>query len=164
MVRDVIFFVKRVVLHIIIYIYPIYMQLSVAQTTNFLHLMRWWGWPEYSLNAMKIIKLSKWKLFINKYLFRKMLPQIFVLRYRHTIIMLNSVTVYYFIIPYHICKYNFHIYFQSCIQYCSDSGYSEATDLAVKLNKSLTLNDTLIRKLTNITGNFVISSQAELKA
>lgn len=43
--------------------------------------------------------------------------------------------------------------FQKCIQYCSDSGFSEAVDLAVRLNQRLTLDETHLNRLKKIIGD-----------
>ncbi|XP_057651998.1 protein PTCD3 homolog, mitochondrial [Diorhabda carinulata] len=48
----------------------------------------------------------------------------------------------------------------ACIQYCSDSGFSQAGQLAAKLNDQLNLDETQLNSLSKIVGDIELSAKA----
>lgn len=56
----------------------------------------------------------------------------------------------------------FLIEFQTCIQYCADSGFPDAKILAAKLDEKLTLNEEHLKSLSKIVGDFDVGSRANV--
>lgn len=53
------------------------------------------------------------------------------------------------------------IFLQACIQYCADSGFPEASDLARKMNEKMTLDPSHIKALKKIVGNIDLEPETE---